>query len=270
MKKKTKFIIVSATILSIILLFPICLKLKDGGSKVYRSIVGIYEVKCWNQMGFIEEGYETLKNGTTVKLFGMKMFDNSTTKIVTKQWDSSVVDTFSAISAEQFPVKMSAEEMLKKAIEKELVVMESFQFLSGEKKWQEFFETTQQGTPAIIYLANYYTLDKDRVSEELYEKEKDEYPKIFLSSLYFDGEQYIVTVRPGYEEQPEMVRTYPYLVKFEGEPSSTSALFDRYEYYVLVHDTNVTWKELEWGMFSSQLGDYIDHYRIVSKHITEE
>ena len=191
-------------------------------------------------------------------------------KIIAEQWNGSDINTLSAIGTEKFPVEMSAEEMLQKAMEEEFVVLHEFQFLSGEKKWQEFYETTKNGNPAIIYLAHYYTLDEKGVSEEYYEENKDEYPKLFLCSLYFDGEQYKVTERPGYEEQPEMVRTYPYLVKFEGEPSSASAVFDRYEYYVLVHEEDVTWKELEWGMFSSQLGDYIDHYRIVSKHMAEE
>lgn len=270
MKKKTKLIIIAAVIIGVLLLFPICLRLKDGGSRVYRSIIGIYEIKDWNQRGCIEEGYETQKTGITVKLFGRKVFDNSKTRMVTELWDSSAVDTFSAISTEQFPVEMPAEEMLQKAIEKEFVVMHEFDFLSGEKKWQEFFKTTQKGTPAVIYLAHYYTLgEESRYAPEYYAEIKDEYPKIFFLSLYFDGEKYIVIDRPGYEEQPEMVRIYPYLVKFEGEPSSASALFDRYEYYVLVHDTEVTWKKLEWGTFSSQMGDYIDHCRIVSKHMTD-
>lgn len=261
MKKKTKSIIIIAVVIGIILLFPICLRLKDGGSKVYRSIVGIYEVKSWKQMGYTEEAGEILKTGTTVKLFGMKIFDNTKTEVVAP---------FDPIGTENFPTTMSADEMLQKAMEEDFVVMYEFQYLNGEKKWQEFFETTQEGTPAIIYLAHYYTLNKDRVSEELYEQEKEEYPKIFLFSLYFDGEQYIVTNRPGYEEQPEMVRTYPYLVKLAGKPASVNALFDRYEYYVLVHDDTLTWSEIEHGMFSSQMGDYIDHYSVVQKHITEE
>ena len=100
---------------AIILLFPVCLRLKDGGSKVYRSIVGIYEVKSWKQMGYIEEGYATQKTGITVKLFGMKIFDNTKTEMETKTGESSGMDAFSAISTENFPVDMSAEEMLAKA-----------------------------------------------------------------------------------------------------------------------------------------------------------
>lgn len=75
MKKKT--MIIAAIIIGIFLLFPIRLHLKDGGSKVYRSIVGIYEVKDWKQMGYTEEAGEILKTGITVKLLGMKVFDNT-------------------------------------------------------------------------------------------------------------------------------------------------------------------------------------------------
>lgn len=74
MKKKTKLIIIIVTVM-LILLFPIRLKYKDGGSTAYRSIVGIYEVTEWNQMGAMEEGYETLKTGITIKLFGQTVFD---------------------------------------------------------------------------------------------------------------------------------------------------------------------------------------------------
>lgn len=82
MKKKTKPIIIITVIIAFILMFPICMRLKDGGSKVYRSIVGIYEVKDWKQMGYTEEAEETLKTGITVKLFGVKVFDNTKTEVV--------------------------------------------------------------------------------------------------------------------------------------------------------------------------------------------
>lgn len=280
MKKKTKPIIITAIIIGILLLFPICLRLKDGGSKVYRSLAGIYEVKDWKQMGYTEEAGENLKTGITIKIFGIKIFDNTKTefqknpeeKQEDQNTDASTVtpDPLGPIGTANFPTTMSAEEMLAKAIEEDFVVMYKFQYLNGEEKWKEFFETTQQGTPATIYLAKYYTMDRVGVSEEYYEANKDDYPKLFLFSLCFDGEKYTITDRPGTMEEAEMVRTYPYLVKMEGKPRSVNALFDRYEYYVLVHDDTLTWSEIEHGMFSSQMGDYIDHYSVVSKHIIEE
>lgn len=77
---KKKRVVISVVIIGILLLFPCCFRLKDGGSKEYRSIVGIYEVKIWKQMGYTEETGETLKTGTTVRLFGIKVFDNTKTE----------------------------------------------------------------------------------------------------------------------------------------------------------------------------------------------
>lgn len=276
MKKKTKPIIIIAVIIGIILLFPICLRLKDGGSKEYRSIVGIYEVKIWKQMGYTEEAGEILKTGTTIKLFGIKVFDNTKIEVAgyEEEPDNSTAslekDPLGPIGTTNFPTAMSADEMLQKAIEEDFVVMYEFQYVNGEEKWKAFFEAVQNGIPATIHLAKYYTLDEVGVSKEYYEANKDDYPKIFLFTLCFDGEKYTITDRPGFMEAAEMVRTYPYLVKLEGKPQSASALFDRYEYYVLVHDETLTWSEIEWGMFSSQMGDYIDHYSVVQKHIVEE
>ena len=261
MKNKRKLVIIIAGIALAILLFPIRLSLKDGGSKVYRSMVGSYEVQDWNQMCCTEDGSAATKTGITIKLFGGKVFDN------TKTLSS---DSLGAIDTVNFPTTMSADEMLAKAKEEGFVVTEEFRITSGEDTWQEFFRTTNAGNPAVVYLAHYYTLgDESRYDPEYYKEMREEYPKIFLVSLAFDGEKYTITERPGYMEETEMIRTYPHLVKYEGKPASATALFDRYEYYVLVHDKNVTWKELEWGMFSSQMGDYIDHYRVVSKHIME-
>ena len=280
MKKKTKLLIIVTVIIAIILLFPICLRLKDGGSVEYRSIIGLYEVRNWKQMGFIENAGETLKTGITVKIFGIKVFDNTKTEFHKKpekkqeeqNTDAPTVTPgpLGAIGTANFPTTMSADEMLQKAIAEDFVVMYEFEYLNGEEKWQEFFETTQNGTPATIHLAKYYTMDRVGVSEEYYETHKDEYPKIFLFTLFYDGEKYTITGRPGVMEEPEMVRTYPYLVKLEGKPRSATAVFDRYEYYVLVHDNTLTWSKIEHGVFSSQMGDYIDHYSVVSKHIIEE
>ena len=257
---KKKILIIIIVIVGIILLFPICLRLKDGGSKEYRSIIGIYEVKDWKQMGYTEEAGETLKTGITVKLFGIKVFDNTKT---------DVVAPLDPIGTENFPTTMSADEMLQKAIDEEFVVMYEFDYLNGEEKWKEFYEITKEGNPATIHLAKYYTLDEVGVSKEYYEANKDEYPKLFLLSLDFDGESYTLTERPGTMEEAERISTYPYLLKMEGEPRSVTALYDRYERYVLVYDETLTWSEIEHGSFSSQMGDYIPHYSIVTKFISE-
>lgn len=84
MKKNKKFMIILIAVILIILLFPIRLQYKDGGTNVYHSIVGIYEVTDWNWMGISDEYVETRKEGITVKLFGMTVFDNSKTREVTE------------------------------------------------------------------------------------------------------------------------------------------------------------------------------------------
>ncbi len=277
---KKKLLIIIAVVIGILLLFPIPFRLKDGGSVEYRSIVGIYEVRNWKQMGFIEHAGETLKTGITVKMLGIKVFDNTKTefrKMPEEKQEEQNTGTptitpgpLGAIGTENFPTTMSAEEMLQKAINEDFVVLYEFQYLNGEDKWKEFYETTQAGIPATIHLAKYYTLDEVGVSEEYYEANKAEYPKIFLFTLCFDGEKYTITDRQGIMETAEMVRSYPYLVKLEGKPRSATAIFDRYEYYVLVHDETLSWSEIEHGMLSSKMGDYIDHYSVVQKHMVDE
>ena len=59
------------------------------------------------------------------------------------------------------------------------------------------------------------------------------------------------------------------MVKYEGKPSSATALFKSYVYYVLVNDNTVTWEELEWGLYSSQMGDYIPHDKVYTDWIYE-
>lgn len=279
MKKISKLFTIIVIMVAILLLFPIPLRLKDGGSVEYRSIIGLYEMRNWKQMDFIEHAGETLKTGITVKLFGIKVFDNTKTEFQKKPDErqeeqnsgTSIVttDLLGVIGATNFPTTMSAEEMLQKAIAEDFVVMYEFDFLNGEEKWKEFYEATKKGNTATIHLAKYYTMDRVGVSEEYYEANKDEYPKIFLFTLCFDGESYTFTDRPGFMEEPETVSTYPYLVKLEGKPRSVNALFDRYEYYVLVHDESLRWSDIEHGLFSSQMGDYIDHRSVVQKHIIE-
>lgn len=277
---KSKLFTIIVIIIAILLLFPIPLRLKDGGSVEYRSIIGLYEVRNWKHRGFIEHAGETLKTGITVKLFGIKVFDNTKTEFHKKPDEKQeeqnsgtpivTTDLLGVIGATNFPTTMSADEMLQKAIDEDFVVLHEFEYLNGEEKWKEFYEITQSGTPATIHLAKYYTLDEAGVSEEYYEANKEEYPKIFLFTLCFDGEKYTITDRQGTMEGAEMVRTYPYLVKQEGKPRSATAIFDRYEYYVLVHDNTLTWSEIEHGMFSSQMGDHIDHCSVVMKHMTDE
>ena len=57
------------------------------------------------------------------------------------------------------------------------------------------------------------------------------------------------------------------MLRYEGEPNSETALFDSYVKYVLTNDSTVTWDQIERGIFSSQLGDGIDHYTVYNDWI---
>ena len=46
---------------------------------------------------------------------------------------------------------------------------------------------------------------------------------------------------------------------YTGESSTANTAYDAYSEYVLVNDRNVTWEDIQKGMFSSQFGDYIAH-----------
>ncbi|MBQ7636191.1 MAG: hypothetical protein IJS80_02670 [Lachnospiraceae bacterium] len=164
------------------------------------------------------------------------------------------------------PTTRSDKNELEKAIENGFVVMKNGSVTQGKDRWQEFYKKVSAGEQASVRIAHYYTLDKERASEEYYESVKEDYPMLFLKELNYDGEQYLLypmhSTELGYtpEEQPGYdtpASSWKYLMHFTGKPSSPTALFTDYDKYVLVNDDTVTWKKLEWGIVSSQLGDYI-------------
>lgn len=161
-------------------------------------------------------------------------------------------------SLDQIPDSYSLED----AKSDHCVVFESSVITSGTSEWKHFLKATYAGRDATVRLAYYYTLgDPSQYSEEYYNKVKDDYPLLFIKNLKFDGEKYLIE---GYEDGQYISKEYRYLVKYEGAPSSSTALFNRYTYYVLVNDNTITWDDIERGMLSSQSGDLIDHYLVYS------
>ncbi len=248
---KKKLSIGALVVLLVILLFPLRMQLKDGGTQVYRSVIGIYEITDWHRL----EGLDAIKDGITVKLFGLTLFDNSgiVPAAISFASDPQVLPTayeFSEGGA------LTATEQLEKAKELGYVTFEDGDVTCGQDIWLDFYEKTGQGESAAVQLANYYTLDDVNMSEELYEQEKDRYPLLYISTLHYDGTEFQLTTNN--EDGTQSTKKYLYLVKYEGKPRSASARFQSYIYYCLVNDKDVTWGELEHGMFSSQMGDAID------------
>ncbi|MBQ7933314.1 MAG: hypothetical protein IJ327_00800 [Lachnospiraceae bacterium] len=124
------------------------------------------------------------------------------------------------------------------------VVFEDGTITAGQDIWDTFVETCSKGTPASVRTAVYY-YKTDNVH--------------FVHDLSYDGDSYTMV---WYEEGERLVRNFKYLVRYEGDAPSPNATFTNYVYYVLVNDNTVTWEELEWGILSSQMGDYIPHMSV--------
>lgn len=175
-----------------------------------------------------------------------------------------------------YPTDKSADEMLAMTKDGSLladfVVMEDSDITNGEAVWDAFFEMTREGKNAQIQMAHYYTLDREGVSEEYYEQNKDKYPVIYLSSLlFYNGSYYHLTKGNNTTEiENGDYAEWNYLLELYDEPTSATARFTSCEHYVLVNDETLTWKRIEYGMYSSQMGDYISHRAVLRKYQWKE
>ena len=166
---------------------------------------------------------------------------------------------FSGCSNAKKPVSIKAltEQYQKNGtIPKESVVFKDFSLQSGEEDWKKFIVDCSHNKHASILLVNQYTDDADTSSDNSI---------VSFSLLSYNGKEYTIET---YEDGKETSKTYPYLIHFQGEPSSASAVFSEYDYYVLVHDESYTWNQLEHSMFSSNLDDQIDFTPVYMNHLT--
>ncbi len=171
------------------------------------------------------------------------------------------------VSCGEKSVSPSATEGLSLYKNNDYVVFEDLRCTSGQQLWQDFYNKVRRGETDTVKLVYYYTLQKNNVSKELYEKEKTNYPQMFIGELSYDGSKYKITVRQSTKKEPDKVSEYKYLKRYTGKPTSSSSTFSSYEYYVLVNDVSVTWEQIEYGMFSSKWGDRIDHYSVYTNLI---
>lgn len=162
-----------------------------------------------------------------------------------------------------FNTAMSADDALAAAKRARVVVMESVCVTSGREVWNEFYTKTEKGEPASVLIAQYYTLDPERVDPELYEKEKDDYPVLYFSLLTYNGESYAITVKDCRTCKADSSGEWKYLKHFTGSLRYTSSAYDEYDRYELLNDPDVTsWEQLEHGILSSQFGDYIPFHTV--------
>ncbi len=209
---------------------------------------------------FSEEYYKLGHMVTsTVTVYSIKDHDLSRIYVIS----TDPYDTYEQIY-QYAPPMAAAPDELEKAKRDGYIVSEDGTSTCGQEIWYEFYNTTLKGTPAEIKLANYYTLNKERTGKELYETTKEDYPRIHYTAVTYDGAQYTVSFEEG------ITRNYTYLLKLTDVLGEHSAYPGRiYERYVLTNVEDVTWNDIMFGLLSSQLGDYIDHYSVYTEIVKE-
>lgn len=78
MKKSTKkkVLITGGILLAVVLLFPVPLYYKDGGTVEYRAI--LYSVTEWHaHWGEGPHGEEKVREGISIEILGMEVIDNT-------------------------------------------------------------------------------------------------------------------------------------------------------------------------------------------------
>lgn len=94
---------------------------------------------------------------------------------------------------------------------------------SGGQYMEEFYQKVKEGKPAEVLCAQYYELNPERMTAEAYEREKREYPKIFISKIVFDGSSFkLRTKEISGESSVEVREQEKERVQKEGQEQATS------------------------------------------------
>ena len=255
---KKKIVIGIVVFFMLVLLVPIRLQMKDGGSVQYKAV--LYSVTKYHQItmemddeneGIVDSGH---LDGWGIEILGIEIFNN--TKYVS---DADSIQE----NQTDFLKNISEDYTLEDARIDGCVCFDNGDITEGQKIWDEFVNATEKQEDAIVRLAFYYSLDEEQCAPEYYESVKDEYPVLYIQELTYKDDSY--TIR-WFEEGKEIKKTYKYLMKYEGEPESETALYESYLRYVLTNDNTVTWEQIWRGSISSQLGDAIDHKVVYQKY----
>lgn len=140
------------------------------------------------------------------------------------------------------------------------VVMEDGSVTFGKDIWQNFVDLSAEKKPCKIRVVHYHTIgDPSRYDPAYYESIKDDYPKMYILELAYNGKTFCVS---HYEEDKLYQSQYKFLMRYEGKAETPDAIYTSYVRYVLVNDDKVTWDDIFHGMVSSRLGDHIPHRQI--------
>ena len=119
----------------------------------------------------------------------------------------------------------------------------------NKELFHQFAESTYAGEPSFIRIINWYYGDN---------------PHYDAFDLEYDGSLYTIS---WLEDGQRHSREFPYLAHFAGEKEQENIAYDAYEHYVLVHDEQLTWKNVWGSLISSHEPGYIDHMTVYSDYI---
>ena len=119
----------------------------------------------------------------------------------------------------------------------------------NKELFHQFAESTYAGEPSFIRIINWYYGDD---------------PHYDAFDLEYDGSLYTIS---WLEDGQRHSREFPYLAHFAGEKEQENIAYDAYEHYVLVHDEQLTWKNVWGSLISSHEPGYIDHMTVYSDYI---
>lgn len=170
---------------------------------------------------------------------------------------------------ELFQKLFTVEEGLEWAKTSDVVLMDKDGCVSGKALWEAFYEASTHGKPASVLMAHYMTIEKEKMSEEYYEQVKDEYPKLSITLLEYDGVEYTMKQRDCAKEYTGTGTVYKHLKHFTGEAPTEYAKtqYDSYNFYELLDDPTLTYEEILAASLSSYAPSQIREYPIYMEYI---
>lgn len=167
-----------------------------------------------------------------------------------------------------FPSSMPAKDIYAEVKKGGWVVFNDSFLMAGGDIWDEFYEKVSKGESASVLIAKYSTLDYHNMSDELYQKEKDKYPMIFLTEIVYDGRIFTQMTRYSIEDGISSQMLYKYIIHSKGPSTSKYAIYENHEEYMLVNKEGVTCEQVWNAGFSANFNNHIDFCSIYS-NITE-
>ena len=165
------------------------------------------------------------------------------------------------IELEEIPSDFTLQD----AKDAEMLVIENMVITSGLSRWNTFLNNVNFGLTDTIYIGKYYEIgDKAQYSPELYEEIKDDYPMLFISKLFYDGEKYTLQY---YNESKLYTYEYAHLLERIGWSKNASVAA---HIVVIANQEDFSYRDIIGSMISSSSEAWIDYQWIFNESVTLE